>query len=206
MNLKTKLSIGAIVLLSIGLSVFYFSWKYEKSERIRQERNVVQLTKSVDQSNMDLNLSRKEFSKMKTESTNRIDSVIKANNLKLSQVTEFYTLEIAYRDSVAKMAQMGVAEPIKPNTSMNVPESIGGSKTAFKIGFSQSDPCMFISGNVFTTDPSAKVQITEKGFKVIGDLFATRKRVLGFLWWKKPTDYVSVSSCGTVKYQHIKFK
>lgn len=205
MKLTTKILIGLVIVLSALFFVTGKMWLKEKKERIRHEINESELTKNLDQSNMDLTLSRKDFAKMQTNWSNRVDSIVKVKDWKIKQITELYSMEIAYHDSVNKLAQMGTPEPIKQPNSKVLPKSTAVNRQAFKIPFTQADSCMFVKGIIISTDPTSKVKITDKGFKSVGDLFAKRKRALGFLWWQKPTEYYSVSNCGEMKYTHIKF-
>lgn len=199
----TKILTGVILSLLVASGVFYYSWKSERQERKRYQSNVVELTKTVDQSNINIELSRKEFAEMQTAWKIRFDSVLEASGKKLSQVREYYELEISYRDSSDKAAKMGEPKPLEEKKIANV--QIKSIKPLFTIPFSQKDSCMWIEGNVITTDPKAKVNIIDKGYENSGYLIALRSQFLGFLWWKRPTEYISVSKCGETKYRHIKF-
>lgn len=205
MNKLTLILVGICIVLLTVSGIFYASWKHEKKERKRQESNVEQLTKSVDQSNINIELSRKEFAEMQTAWKIRFDSVLEASGKKLSQVREYYELEISYRDSVNKAAKMGDAKPIDEKKIANTQiKPIG--KTLYSIPFSQIDSCMWVKGNVTSTDPRSKVTITDKGYDNSGYLIALRSQFLGFLWWKRPTEYIAVSKCGETKYRHVKFE
>lgn len=199
-----KILVGIILVLLIASGLLYNSWKSEKQERKRYQSNVIELTKTVDQANISIELGRKEFEKMNTAWKNRFDSVLTAAGKEISQVREYYELEISYRDSVDKPAQMVEAKPIEEKKIANTPiKPIG--KPIYTIPFSQVDSCMWVKGNVTSTDPKSKVMITDKGYDNSGYLIALRSQFLGFLWWTKPTEYIAVSKCGETKYRHVKF-
>lgn len=204
MNKLTLILAGVCIVLLSGVGFVWKLYADMKADRNRIDRNFEQLTKSSEQTNIDLELTRQEFEKMNTDWSNRMKSVIEESGKKLSQVKEYYELQISYRDSVDKLAKMGEPVEIKEPDKKPVP-GIAQSKPKFKVPFSKTDSCQFVKGIVTSTDPRPQVQITDSGFNVAGDLFATRGRFLGFLWWKKPTEYIAVTNCGEIKYKHLKF-
>lgn len=193
MKLKTKIGIGIIIALLIGLSTFYFAWKSEKKERIRQESNVEQLTKNVDQANMNLNLTHKEFAKAKTDWKVELDSVMKANDIALKSVKSATIIKTEYKDTGSvKIVYKKVTKPI--------------NSAIYTIPVSYSDSCWGIRAKILSKDPETKINITERTASNSSQLLILRKRLWGFLWYQnKKTEYKGFTKCGEMKFTQIQF-
>jgi hypothetical protein len=192
MKLQTKIFIGLILILSSGLAIFYFSWKQERHERIRHESNESELTKNIDQVNMVLNLERKDFERMNTKWSNKIDSVIEANKIALKSVKSATIIQTQYKDTGS--FKIVYREPEKqPDSSYIIP-------------ISTDNGCWGLKGQILTTDKDAKFKVTESTANNSAQLIVLRKRFLGFLWYKnKTSEYRAFSDCGEVEFNQVNF-
>lgn len=204
--MKTKIVIGVIAFLAIGFLTFGYLWKEERKERKIQDSNVEQLTKNADQVNIELNLSKKEFKDMNTWWSQKIDSVEKANKIKPKQVVSATILNNQYKDTAKTEAVHG--KPIvQPNKASNK-SSLTSIKPIYKIPVSASAEknCWFMNGYITSTDPEAKLTITEKGFINSNQLIVNQKRFLGFLWKVGKPKFNAFSDCGTIEFVKIEFR
>ena len=192
MSVKTKIFIGVIFILASGLAIFYFSWKQERHERIRHEANEAELTKNIDQVNMVLDLERKDFEKMNTKWSNKIDSVIEANKIALKSVKSATIINTVYKDTGS--FKIVYREPEKqPDSSYIIP-------------ITTDNGCWGLKGQILTTDKNAKFKVTERTASNSAQLIVLRKRFLGFLWYKnKTSEYRAFSDCGEVEFNKVNF-
>ena len=192
MSVKTKIFIGVIFILASGLAIFYFSWKQERHERIRHEANEAELTKNIDQVNMVLDLERKDFEKMNTKWSNKIDSVIEANKIALKSVKSATIINTVYKDTGS--FKIVYREPEKqPDSSYIIP-------------ITTDNGCWGLKGQILTTDKNAKFKVTERTANNSAQLIVLRKRFLGFLWYKnKTSEYRAFSDCGEVEFNKVNF-
>lgn len=192
MKLQTKILIGLIIILSSGLAIFYLSWKQERYERIRHETNEAELTKNIDQVNMVLNFERKDFEKMNTKWSNKIDSVTKAHKIALKSVKSATIINTVYKDTGS--FKIVYREPEKqPDLSYIIP-------------ISTDNGCWGLKGQILTTDKNAKFKVTERTANNSAQLIVLRERFLGFLWYKnKTSEYRAFSDCGEVEFNQVNF-
>lgn len=192
MKLQTKIFLVVILILFVASGIFYFSWKSEKQERKRQESNVEQLTGSLDQTNIALNLTRKEFEQAKTGWKMKLDSVMTAHKIALKSVKSATILKTEYKDTGSVKIVYKQAEK-QPDESFIIPISSEGQ-------------CWGMKGEILTKDANSKFRITEKTAVNSSQLFVIKRRFLGFLWYNnRRNEYRAFTDCGEVDFTNIEF-
>jgi len=184
----TKYLIGAIVLLSILLSLSVNSCKDHKKEALRQEINMLTVTLT----NKQLTLKVGEYEHLRGEWKDKLDSVMLANKIKPKVVTQATAIKIQYRDTaIAKIVYRGIIS--KPDGS-----------NIIQVGYDSQ--CWSMKGTILTRDPLSLFAITEKRASNDIQLLVTRdKYFLGFLWRTKKGAYNTFSDCGEINVVGIKF-
>lgn len=188
MKITTKILLIAIVVLLITSGVLSYLYKKSRDESKRQTANVENLIKAKNQ---ELSLTRQEFSKSETQWKVKIDSLIKREKITLNRVKTITITNTVYRDT--GRVKIVYKEPIqKPDKSYSIP-----------ISYTQS--CWGICGQILTVDKNAKLQIDIRTASNSAQLLVTRKRFLGFLWWKRDEQFRAYSDCGDITFTKINF-
>jgi hypothetical protein len=141
---------------------------------------------------MVLNLERKDFERMNTKWSNKIDSVIDANKIALKSVKSATIIQTQYKDTGSFKIVYREQEK-QPDLSYIIP-------------ISTDNGCWGLKGNILTTDKDAKFKVTEGTANNSAQLIVLRKRFLGFLWYKnKTSEYRAFSDCGEVEFNQVNF-
>lgn len=188
MKLTTKILICTVAFLLISSSGLLFLYNKSKVEAKRQTENVQNLTK---QYNQELTLTRAEFKKAETEWKTKVDSLLEANKIVLKKVKEITLIEVQYKDT-------GSVKIIYKDIAVNPDKT-------FIIPISYSDKCWGMEGRILTLDKNSKLEIDTRTANNSAQLLVTRKRFLGFLWWKKETDFKAYTDCGEITFTKIDF-
>lgn len=193
MKLTTKVLVIAVLVLASALSVFVFLWDKESKERKRQDHNVEQLTSSLDQANINLKLTHKEFEDAKTEWKFELDSVMNAHKIALKSVKSATIIHTEYKDTGS--VKIVYKEPVfMPNSK------------DYTIPVSYQDLCWGMKGTIISKDPDSKLNIQERTQSNSSQLFVVRKRLLGFLWYQnRKTEYRAFTDCGEIEFVQIYF-
>ena len=177
-----------IVAFIITTSTLLILYRGAKHEAKRQSENVANLTKEKNQI---LKITRSEFERSETKWKQKIDSVIKAEGIKLSQIKAATVLETVYRDTGG--VKVVYKDPILlPDKEYSIPVTY-------------YTKCWGMVGTITTIDKNAKLDIVERTASNSVQLLITRKRALGFLWWKKGEQYKGYSDCGEVEFTSVTF-
>jgi len=117
--------------------------------------------------------------------------LLHANKIALNKVKTVTVINTEYRDTGS--VKIVYRDPIlKPDKSYSIPVSY-------------SEMCWGMSGQILTTDPKSKLQIDVRTASNSAQLLVTRKRFLGFLWWKRGETYKLYSDCGESDFTKINF-
>ena len=187
MTLKSKIILGVFLLMLIEIVILTRLYKQSKSEVKRQKLNIESLTK---QHNQELILTRAEFKQADNWWKHKIDSLMISNNIKLKQIKTVTILKTEFRDTGS----------VKIMYKESVKEAKG-----YKIPFSYQDSCWGIKGTILSSDLNSKIDISERISKNSAQLLVTRKRFLGFLWWKKKETFKAYIDCGEIDFTKIEF-
>jgi hypothetical protein len=172
-------------MISLGLGYLY---KKNKIEVKRQSENVQNLTK---QYNQELTLTKAEFKKAETEWKSKVDSLLEANKIALKKVKQVTLIDIQYKDT-------GSVKIVYKDISVNPDKT-------FTIPVLYSDKCWGMEGRILTLDKYSKLEIDIRTANNSAQLLVTRKRFLGFLWWKKETIFKAYTDCGEITFTKIDF-
>lgn len=184
----TKILISIIIGLLMVLAVMSYFNRLYKSEMKRQTQNTENLLKEKDQ---ELVLTRGELSKANTVYKHKIDSLTEANDLNLKRIKQITLLHITYKDTADPIILYN--EPIlKPDNSYTIPISV-------------DEKCWGMKGRLLTMDKNTKLAIDERSSINDVQLVVLRSRFLGFLWWRKKTEFKGFSDCGQVNFTKIDF-
>lgn len=183
-----KYLIGLAVLLAIALTFSVKSCKDNKKEALRQEINMLTVTLN----NRQLTLKVGEYKHLEGEFKDKLDSVAKANDIKIKQIQQATIIKTVYKDTGSvKIAYRDVIS--KPDGSFTIPVSYDSQ-------------CWGMTGTILTKDALSLFAITEKRANNDIQLVITRdKYFLGFLWRTKKGSYRAFSDCGKVDFTDIKF-
>ena len=188
MKLKDKILLVVITVLVLSVLILGYLYKNSKDEAHRQTANVENLVKLHNQ---ELILTRNEFSHVEAKWKAKVDSLVKALHLKINNVKTVTIINTEYRDTGSVIVVM--KEPVlKPDKTFSVP-------------FTYKDKCWGVAGQILTTDKNSKVRIDTKTFDNSSQLLVTRKRFLGFLWWKKDEVFKAYTDCGEITFTKITF-
>lgn len=180
--------IALIIALIITASSLYILYRNASIEAKRQTENVANLIKEKDQI---LKITREEFEKSEAKWKCKIDSVIKAEGIKLNQVKSATVIQTVYRDTG------------RVNIIYQTPVAI--SDSLYFVQISYHDKCWGVAGTIKSSDKNAQLHITERSASNSAQLIVTRKRFLGFLWWQKGEQFRAYSDCGEVEFTNVTF-
>ena len=188
MKIKDKILLTVIIVLLLSVLILGYLYRNSIKENKRQTANVENLVKAKNQ---ELILTRGEYSKSEAKWKTKIDSLTKALHIKVSNIKTITLINTIYRDTGSVMVLM--KEPVlKPDKTFSIP-------------FTFKDKCWGVAGQVLTTDKESKVRIDSRVFNNEQQLLVTRKRFLGFLWWKKDETFKAYTDCGEVPFTKITF-
>lgn len=193
MNQFNKILIGAVVALLIFGGVAFKLYQNERTERKRQASNVEQLTKNMGQADMELDLKRSEFEKADTWWKRQLDSVNTVHGIALKSVKSATIINTEYKDTT------------KAKTEHERPV-LQPDQFTYLIPVSKHDSCWGMEGYILSSDSLSTLTITERTAQNKAALEVTRKRFLGFLWWKKKTTFKAFTDCGEIEFVKIEFK
>lgn len=188
MKFTTKILLIVVTVLVMVSGVLLYLYKKNLYEAKRQTVNVENLVKKHNQ---ELILTREEYQQAENSWKLKIDSLLKANKIALNKVKVVTVVNTEYRDTGS--VKVVYKEPVqKPDKSYSIPVSY-------------NEPCWGIAGQILTTDKMAKLQIDLRRADNSIQLLVTRKRFLGFLWWRKEEKFKAYSDCGEVNFTKITF-
>lgn len=192
MKLQTKIFIGVIVVLLIIGGVTFKAWQKEKAEAKRQASNVENLTRNLDQVNMELDLKRGEYEKMDTWWKRYLDSVNQKHEIALKEVKSATIIDIQYKDTGSVKIVYLPPKKVDAYTYM--------------VPVSYRDSCWGMDGYILSQDSTSTFELTERTARNKAALEVTRKRFLGFLWWTRKTRFQAFTDCGEIEFVKIDFK
>jgi hypothetical protein len=144
----------------------------------------------VGKENSILTLKADELSKLNTEASNKLDSVMKANKIKPKQLVSATITEIQYKDTGS------VKIVYKP--------AIMASDSLYKIPVSYADSCWSMKGHILSKDKKTTFVLVERTASNNVQLLVTKKRFLGFLWVQpKKQKHRIFGDCGEVEFTQI---
>jgi len=192
----TKYLIGLAVILAIALTFSVKTCKDNKADADRQSANMEQITWDH---NRELTLTKYEYSKLQGEFKTTLDSVNKANDIKLKQVKQATLVKTKYVDTTKVTAHTGIPVPLP---LLSIPSKLMWSLPVF-----EKDSCWGVAGEIITTDINAKLNILKRSTNNRIQLIVTvPKYFLGFLWRTRKGAYNAFSDCGEVDVTNIQFK
>jgi hypothetical protein len=136
-----------------------------------------------------LTLSRYEYSKLRTDLTAKIDSLLKANRIKPKEIVSATVIENKYTDTT------------KVKAVTKQPENVNNS---YIIPVSWDNGCWGMVGEISTSDKLAELSILNRKFSNSIQLVVTREKKFLFIRLKRAS-YNVFSDCGTVNIESIKF-
>lgn len=156
-----------------------------RKNKLRIEENFTQ----IQSDNQLLNLKYSEAEKYHND---KLDSVIKANKIRPKEVISATIIRTEYKDTGS--VKIVYKEPfIAPDTRYIIP-------------ISYDNGCWGMKGEIISTDAEAKLDIRERTSDNNVQALITRKRVIGFLWWKKKIDLQVFRDCGKANVTQINYQ
>jgi hypothetical protein len=180
--------LAATIIVMVAVIAGLFSRNdYLSHDRARVTTNFEQVT----QDNSILTLKNGEISHVNMRWATKYDSLLKVAKIKPKSVKQATIIQTVYRDTGS--VKVVYREPIlQPNNSYIIPLSVDGG-------------CWGVSGQILTSDPNSKLEITERRFSNdVQALIIRRKR---FLFWTIRKESIKVfSECGEANVTQVNFE
>lgn len=182
-----KLILIAILLVAVALGVEVI--RRQRSEIKRLATNQEQITQLYTR---ELELKKSEYNQLNIAWKDKLNEVLKANEIKLRTVQSATVIQTVFKDT--------------GSTKIIYKDIVQLPDRSFKIPLSVDDDCWGLKGFINSMDQNSQLEITERTSLNSVQLIVVRKRFLGFLWMTKRTEFKAFSDCGEVDVTKIDFK
>jgi hypothetical protein len=189
----------AIAVLIIGALIFFANGYFERGKtNVRLESNLANVT----QDDANLTLTVGEYGKIHTKDTEKLDSVLKANKIKPSQIAQATVISSNYVDTNKVTANTGtpVILPLIRIEDNNYNPSV----RPYSIPVWQKDSCWGMEGEIITTDINAKLNILKKTANNSNQLIVVKAKYFLFIRLHKQ-EFKLFTDCGESTFTEIKF-
>lgn len=199
MGLKIKIAIAVIFLASILMNGLMFKWNQSNKDNADSLR--VNLFEQADSLTKVITVTEREFKMLLKSKENKIDSILKEENIRKKKVRTVTVIEHHYHMKVDTMYV-----PVESKGSI--------SDSMFQYYFHKDDGCLSLSGDIYAkTKMKPLLAITESNYNTeITNIAYLKKKWTGrrFLWvFKIKKEYIelhSESTCGENKIEQLEIK
>jgi hypothetical protein len=180
------------LIIVMALLLFWF-WKSNKALKIDNARVSENFSQVTQENSRILNLNRSELKNINAKWKTSFDSIREVHRIALKSVKSATIIQTQYKDTGSTKI---VYKPL-----IKLPDS------SYKISVeSEQNECWSMKGFISSKDPESKLTVTEKTANNKVQALITRKRFLGFLWYKKNSEKLQVfGNCGELDVTQLNF-
>lgn len=186
-----------IVLLLSTLGIMRTVNKNLRTDNKRQTENFRNLSNEKDQQ---LNLKEAEWIVWDSKTKDKIDSLEKANDILHKRVRSAQIINTSFKDTSHTDVTHGLPVIETPSDTIKPP-----ILPIFDITVSKEEYCWGMKGVIKTTDPKARLTITERTANNSVQRIEVSNRFLGFLWMTKKSKFRVYTDCGDSEVKNINF-
>lgn len=197
--MKASINLIWIVLLGVVIT----SMGYLINDNVKQRKENVRLSLNLDQYGRQvssLELTKKELKtelEKKDKTIVAVDSILKARNMRITQLERVIATRITITDSDTTFITLEKSVPVYLPTPVEVGQ-------LYKTVFKTAGNCMAIEGFILSTDPDPSLALTKKTLGVtVYNIEVKRK---WYQFWKPKYEKVVTSDCGDVEIVEIERK
>ena len=197
--MKASINLIWIVLLVVVIT----SMGYLINDNVKQRKENVRLSLNLDQYGRQvssLELTKKELKtelEKKEKTIVAVDSILKARNMRITQLERVIATRITITDSDTTFITLEKSVPVYLPTPVEVGQ-------LYKTVFKTAGNCMAIEGFILSTDPDPSLALTKKTLGVtVYNIEVKRK---WYQFWKPKYEKVVTSDCGDVEIVEIERK
>ncbi|MDD3194419.1 MAG: hypothetical protein PHU68_01285 [Paludibacter sp.] len=197
--MKASINLIWIVLLVVVIT----SMGYLINDNVKQRKENVRLSLNLDQYGRQvssLELTKKELKtelEKKEKTIVAVDSILKARNMRITQLERVIATRITITDSDTTFIPLEKSVPVYLPTPVEVGQ-------LYKTVFKTAGNCMAIEGFILSTDPDPSLALTKKTLGVtVYNIEVKRK---WYQFWKPKYEKVVTSDCGDVEIVEIERK
>lgn len=176
------------------------------------------IIENIEQDNATLIFEKGQLGKyinqLNTDFKVKIDSLAKANDIKVKNIVAVYETKIKYlNEELVKMqtSKPEVTVPEKDSVKVNRPDSLGinlpDTLPTYKIGFENKTQCHTIEGYMVTKDPESEAYLSKVGFEVEVVRIKYKAKPKWFQFWKwfcrRKVEAVIIGDCGEVQVKEF---
>lgn len=195
--LKNNISWLFPVILMVACYFLYKRVLALSNQLSSYEKNLVELTKSNSQLTFQGSQLKDFLKKAESRDVYLIDSISKANHIKLGSIQETQIDHYHFIDSTHIKAITPVYKEITTLTDSTISRR-----------FEVTSDCFTVNGNIITKDPESEVSLNKVELNDTIVHITYKKRAKWYQFWKwfsKPEiESIAVGSCGNVNFKNFK--